>query len=558
MAKSQFDFIVVGGGTSGSVVASRLAQTRAQPSVLLLEAGGANSGLTHRCPGESSSFYTSDEAAPLNYRYRADLGDRLKGRELQYDRGRGLGGTSCINIGLWDYGSPAEMDEWAALVGDQDWSWAATQERMQKIENVHYVDGNGDERGLNGQTSKRFGPVDVSQPVSCAPALKMILGAAKEWSVIPDISHGALGLSVPPFAVYKGLRITAASAYLSDLPCNLVVKVESMVARIILDEGIAKGVELGSGQKYFAFKDVIICAGTFDTPKILMLSGIGPPEELAEHGIPVQVPLSGVGQNLADHPSLRLYTRINVDAIPSDGKPGGDVSTWRDQWLKDQKGPLAMVPNKFTNGYFKIDNLEHLSGWKQLDDHTKDYLMRPLTSNIEYLATIIPDPSLLHTVLRISVLLMNAQSRGKVHLKSSDQAAPPRILLNYLQHPFDLQVMIQGVRKAMGFAQSAGFAHGSFDGLKSGSDDDIMDYTQRNLQVSWHAMGTIKMGKPADETAVVGPDLRVFGVQKLRVADLSVCPVIPSNHTQSTAYLIGEVAAEKLIAEYSLDLLTTG
>lgn len=144
------------------------------------------------------------------------------------------------------------------------------------------------------------------------------------------------------------------------------------------------------GHADFAFKDVIICAGTFNTPKILMLSGIGPPEELAEHGIPVQVPLSGVGQNLADHPSLRLYTRVNVDAIPSDGKPGGDVSTWRDQWLKDQKGPLAMVPNKFTNGYFKIDNLEHLSGWKQLDDHTKDYLMRPLTSNIEYLAVGIP------------------------------------------------------------------------------------------------------------------------------------------------------------------------
>ncbi|KAJ5612027.1 GMC oxidoreductase [Penicillium lagena] len=541
---SVFDFVVVGGlvwdlaGPAGSVIAARLAKTSTAPQVLLLEAGELNVELTHRVAGARYTFWNTEDGAKYNYRYKSVPEPELARRELVYDRGHGLGGSTSINIGLWDYGRKEEMEEWARLVDDDAWTWNGLLTRIKKIERFHNDTPAEFRDGPDPANHGTNGPLDVTLPSTWTPGLQIVLDGAKKYGfpVLSSLYSGNLGMGVVASTTYKGLRTTAATAYLTDAPSNLSIKTGSIVARVLFDGKKAVGVELTDGTKYFASKEIILSAGAIDTPKILLLSGVGPQEELAKHSIPVVSNLPAVGRNLKDHYLVQLQALVRPGTVPNVSL--SDLASWQAQWTKDQTGPLALDPGMLALGYFQLDNLATFPEFQQLDERTR---------------AIVPIPGAEKGIIQASVILMNAQSSGRVSLKSSDPITPPILELNYLQHPYDRRVYIEAIKKAVDYMFNSDMpVTEQIQGPKSTSDNDILQFLREHIGPAWHALGTVKMGKVDEDTTCVDPEFRVVGLNNLRVADMSANCHVCSNHTQSTAYLIGEVAADKLIKEYNL------
>ncbi|KAL7947742.1 GMC oxidoreductase [Trichoderma barbatum] len=554
-SESTFDFIVVGAGNVGCVIASRLAKASTAPRVLLLEAGEDNNGLAHRVPGQRIGFPTSDAATKMNYKYQSVPQAELGGRVIQLDRGRGFGGSTAINMLIWDFSSPEEMDEWARQTGDDTWSWAKTREVFKKVETLHDDTPEEYHQYLYSEPGTRGteGPVHATLPSTWAPGLELVLNAAKEYGypMVQDVSSGDLGLGgALSVTAYNGLRVTADSAYLSDVPPNLTIKTESPVARILFDGKTAKGVELVNGTKYFATRETIISAGAIDSPKLLLLSGIGPEDELAKHNIPVNAILPGVGNNLKDKCMVFFVAPLQPGTIPSVSL--SDMAGWQQQWDKDHTGPMGAEPTQIAMGYFKLDNLETFDEFQQLDEQTKALLMRPRTPAYELAPAIYPDPTTGGSFLGTAIVSMHPQSTGSLSLASSDPTAAPVIQPNYLQHPYDRRVLVESTKKLLDFVSNSKLPTVEVAGLTGRTDEDILQYIRDRVVTTWHTLGTVKMGKVDDQTACVGPDFRVIGVDNLLVADLSIVPVTLSNHPQATAYVIGEIAAEKIISKYGL------
>ena len=350
--------------------------------------------------------------------------------------------------------------------------------------------------------------------------------------------------------------MTGSTAYLSLPPKNLTISTDSEVARLNLDSSNkATGVETISGRTYHATKEIILSAGTFNSPKILLLSGIGPEEQLSQLSIPVKVDLPGVGDDLRDHCMFITTILLKPTALdlPSVGL------------LDDQQNPIVARDPLFyagpqcLMGWISSAKVKASEDFHALDQGTKDYLSK--VPSLELMATNVP-VSTAHlplgenaTVVSFLCAVMNPQASGSVKLSSADPKDHPIIDPKYCAHPYDRRVAIEAMRTLMEYARQPIFAEVTdkfLDGPANDSDESIWEYCKKTLIPVWHFAGTCKMGKDDDEKAVVNKDFKVKGVKGLRVADVSICPVLPNNHTQSTAYLIGETIAEKMVAEYGL------
>ncbi|RDW88356.1 hypothetical protein BP6252_00388 [Coleophoma cylindrospora] len=562
---ADYDFIIVGGGTSGCVLASRLANTCAAPTVLLLEAGGKTDDPSYLYPADRFSL-AFDEPS-LNWQYKTEPQSQLKGQQIDYSRGKGLGGSSAINFCAWLIGGEEEFNEWARLVGDDAFDWKHTKERLKKIEHCHqeipatyqkYVNPKVEDHGTAGALHLAYGE-------NWEPNIVNTFQAAEQCNMPlnPDINSGnPIGFGMAPACIYDGRRHSASSAYLSDHPPNMTILLNSMVDKILFSGSTAIGVRTTTGLKFYARKETILCGGAINSPQLLMLSGVGPSEALRQHDIPVIQDLQQVGKNLQDHcfAACTLLQKPWTNERTAFEYNGEAKRAAKVKDKMDGTNTMSMTYSPVPMGWFKRDSIYDSSEFMALSKATQEFLLKPTVGLFEisthapllFKGDYSPQPN--DRFFTAMAYVMNPQSTGTVLLSSTNPLTPPKINPNFLSHSFDRRVAIEGMLQLMTFLEAPAFQEDTIKMIgcpKSRSEEDVWDYISTNLGSSWHMSCTVKMGKTKDD-GCVDSSFGVFGVNRLRVADLSVLPLLPNNHTQSTAYLIGETIAEKLVTEYGL------
>ncbi|OJD24984.1 hypothetical protein ACJ73_03652 [Blastomyces percursus] len=559
-----YDFVIVGGGTAGLLFATRLATALPESSVVVLESGSAFPDNSHLCKYDRyHAWYRPD----LDFGYLTTPQTSLKGQVLSYFRGKGPGGCSNVNFLTYLRGAGEDYNFWAELVGDESWKWEHTLRRFKEIETFH--PGLSEDMNKYSNPLPEYhgydGPLYVSLPAQLETGMMELFDATARYGLPLNTdpnSGNPIGMSIPPSTTYKSYRWTSESIYTNYRPANLKMITDIKIAKVIFANKVAVGVETVGGRKFTANQEVILSTGAFDTPKILLLSGIGPTQELAQHNIETIHDLPGVGKSLSDHPLVVIGASCAPGAGLSDrakfvSDPAA-VEAARAQWRRDGTGETNLHQSCIITGWLKENSILTTNEYQNLDALTKKHLAK---DSVPHYETILAGPHFPPTYvipegtsyISIVVCLMNMQSKGKVALKSANATDHPVIDPNYMSHPFDRKMLTLAIRETMKFFESGAIVQEFKEYVlapKSQSDEDIREFIDENLLPVFHANGTVKMGKSDDPTACTDKDFRVYGVEKLRVVDLSVCPMTPNNHSQPTAYLVAQTAAEKVIAEY--------
>ncbi|KNG80075.1 glucose-methanol-choline (gmc) oxidoreductase [Aspergillus nomiae NRRL 13137] len=546
-----YDFIVVGGGPAGCTLAASLASSAKRPSVLLLEAGGRNEDKSLRVDGKRWKTFMKEN---MNWGSQTSPQEHCNGRQLDYSRGKGLGGGSAINFGVYTVGARDDYDLWAAKVDDETFAWDQMQARFKRLETF---------------SGKIDVPENQKWPARCYAKdwdsdLTTVLDAFEAAGVQRNLDHNSgnpLGFGLCINSASKGMRSTAVDL-LTDVSDNLVVLSDSPVQRIILDKNKAVGAE-ANGTQYFASNEVILSAGSLETPKILMHSGIGPADELRKFNISVIHDLPAVGQGLRDHIFAPLIVMRNPESNDRNSFYQDEVAmeAATKQWERDRTGPWTRYGCQLGIGWFKSDRITSCEEFKALPGSVQDFMnceTIPHYEIISHFPVHFTFPQLFqdYSYICLPVFLMNEQSVGEVQLQSSDPNEPLSFNPKYLEHPFDRRACIEIYRHLWDLTQHPCFAKDTVSTIMapaSHSDEDILQFWKNNLSSSWHMTGTVKMGRDGASDAAVDSRFRVFGVKRLRVADMSVVPVLTNNHTQATAYITGATCADVLIREYGLN-----
>jgi len=521
-AMERFDYVIVGAGSAGCVLAARLSE---DPStrVLLLEAGPRDRKLEIRVPAAFTKLFKG----PLDWNYETEPQDRLAGRRLYWPRGRVLGGCSSLNAMMYLRGTPADYDGWAEM-GNPGWDWAEVLRCYRRIEN----DGAGGSEWTGGT-----GPMHVGSLPDTNPLTHAFLAAAEAHGLarVARLNHGEQeGVGHTPVTQLRGRRWSAADAFLRPAlrRPNLVVRTESVATRIVLEGGRATGVDYrraGRDETVRAAREVIVSGGAVNSPHLLMLSGIGPGAHLREHGIEVAVDLPGVGENLQDH----LMVAVVVGTTSSLSLVAAESLANTARWLLRRRGMLT-------------SNVGEAAAFVR----TREGLPGP---DLELIFA--PVPFIDHGLVKpaghgmtLGPVLLQPRSRGRISLQSADPGAKPRIEPRYLSDPagVDLDTMVAGVKLSRAILARPELAVHGTEPVEPGpgvdSDAQLAEFVQQQAETLYHPVGTCRMG--SDDGAVVDPRLRLRGVEGLRVVDCSIMPAIVRGHTHGPAMMIAERAAE--------------
>lgn len=530
-----FDFIVVGAGSAGCALAARLSESPdLNHRVLLLEAGIDDRWIWIRIPAGVAKIVVGERAM---WRFQTEPDAALAGRALFWPRGKGLGGTSNINGMFWVRGDPAEYDHWCEL-GNTGWGYADVLPYFMRMET--YAKGDPSVRGQSG-------PLVITEYSPRDPLTVAFLRACAEAGTPenPDTNSGRYeGGGIIQFSTRRGLRWSVREGYLRPAMkrAQLRVVTGARATRVLLEADRATGVEYRLGDRTLvarARREVILAAGTVQSPQLLELSGIGNAAVLERCGITVRKHLPGVGENLRDHLHARLMLesrglRTLNDILRS---PWGRLRmALRYALFRDG---LMSVPGATAHAYVRTE-----PSMRQPDIKLQ---LHHLTSPDERHPTrLVLDE---RPGFSIGVVQQQPESRGSIHVRSGDPFAAPEIRVNYLSHEDDLRAFVRGLRYARRVAAQPALARHVVRELRPGpdviSDETLAAYLRQNIFSSYHPVGTCRMGH--DARAVVDSQLRVHGLLGLRVADASVMPTLPASNINAAAIMAGEKAADMIL-----------
>ncbi len=512
------DYVIVGAGSAGCVLAARLTEDPAV-SVTLLEAGGKGRHPNIAIPAAFAKQFRTK----LDWELDTEPEPHCDGRSLYVPRGKGLGGSSSMNAMLYVRGRALDYDLWERE-GAEGWGWDAVR--------PYFLRAEDNQRGASEHHAVG-GPLRVEDLRSPRPLTAQIMAAA-EATGIPRVEdyNGPEQDGVSPVQVTQrnGRRWSTNDGYLKPARKrpNLTVVTGAAVERVVLEGDRATGVR-ADGRVYGATREVILAAGAIGSPQLLMLSGVGPADHLREVGVDVRHELAGVGSGLQDHP----YVVCVWDAPGGGSLYGADKPKPLLEWLLRRSGPLtSTVAEAFAfvrsrPGLPAADLQFHLAPAYFVDNGFQEYEGHAVT---------------------MGPVLVTPRSRGEIRLRSADPAAKPRILTNTLAEPEDVAALVAGVKIARAIAASEPLASVLGEELLPGpgvqGDDEVEADVRRRVDLLYHPVGTCRIGAANDDRAVVDPELRVRGIEGLRVVDASVMPVIPGGNTNAPTIMVAERAAD--------------
>jgi choline dehydrogenase len=531
-----FDYIIIGAGSAGCVLANRLSAGDA--TVCLLEAGGRDINPMIHIPAGFMKTLTDKR---VNWLFQSEPGDGTAGRRIPTPRGKVLGGSSSINGHVYNRGPHNDFNTWSQM-GNRGWGYADVLPYFRRSEN-RIGDGNDGYHGHDGELAV----TDIDEPDAvCDAFIKGVenMGIPRN----PDY-NGAKQAGVGYFqrTIRNGRRMSAAVSFLNPVKHrkNLEIRTHAHVERILFEGNRAVAMRYrrgGTTVELRARREIILSGGSVASPQLLQVSGVGPAGLLKDIGVPVIHELSAVGENLSDHYAVRIANRIEGLRTINERARGLALGREIGKWLLTRKGILSLSPS-----------LAYVF-WKShesLEDPDLQFIFTPASYKQG-----VPSQLEAYPGITIACWTMRPRSRGHIQAKSANMQDAPAIQPNYLAEEYDRQVLLAGLRLGRRMVQSpelaAWYDHETTPGKEVQSDDEILDYARAMGTTVFHLMGSCRMGPASDNNSVVDEQLRVHGIEGLRVVDASIIPTAHSTNTNAAVIMIAEKASDMILGKQPL------